>query len=394
MSRHQRGHIFEGHGAFHVRYYSTEIVDGQPQRVQRSHRLCTKDRKTGHGSASSKAVRELCEEFMRPINQHLENSHSLEQDTMVVTFWEKVYLPYCEKVLPVTGQPRLKASTLRGYKGIWNRHLKEHFGNVTLQRYEPDSASKLLDSLTGTMNSTSLKHVRAVGSAIFKRAVVERRIKVNPWTAVPMPDGAVDPENTPHYTPEHAENMVTALVDHVDAQLVLTLACFLGLGPAEIAGLQWGDIDASSIHIRRNRMQSAVSTTKNKWRAASVPIIDVVRVPLELWRKKSVAKADGDWLIPDLHNLVARVIKPHVIGDRECVRCEKTPKSSGVKWAGLYAGRRGAVTMVIEATGNPGIAQRMARHKTLDTTLRVYNKGISEKGFTTGMELFQKSLTK
>jgi hypothetical protein len=36
---------------------------------------------------------------------------------------------------------------------------------------------------------------------------------------------------------EEAENLITTLVDHVDAQLVIALPCFLGLGPAEIAGL-------------------------------------------------------------------------------------------------------------------------------------------------------------
>jgi hypothetical protein len=45
MGRYQRGHIFEQHGAFHVRYYTTEIVDGQPKRVQLSERLCLKDNK-------------------------------------------------------------------------------------------------------------------------------------------------------------------------------------------------------------------------------------------------------------------------------------------------------------------------------------------------------------
>jgi integrase len=397
MSRHQRGHIFEAHGAFHVRYYTTEIVDGQPKRVQRSHRLCTKDRSTGHGTTAAKAVRELAENHMRPINQHHQDSHSLEQDMMVVTFWETIYLPYCEAVLPVTGLPRLKASTLRGYKGMWKAHLKNHFGTTTLQRYEPAKAELLLDSLTGTMNSTSLKHVRAIGSAIFKRALKEHRIKINPWTGLSLPDDAVAPENTVHYTPEQSENMVTTLVDHVDAQLVLTLACFLGLGPAEIAGLQWGDVDGVSIHIRRNRMQAEVTTTKNKWRAASVPIIDQVRVPLELWRKKCDDTSDGAWLIPDLHNLVGRVIKPHIKGDGECVRCEKKPKKlAGVKWAGLYAGRRGAATMVIEeSNGNIGLAQRLLRHKTADTTLKVYNKGISDKGFSEGMTaVSSKLLTK
>jgi integrase len=120
-----------------------------------------------------------------------------------------------------------------------------------------------------------------------------------------------------------------------------------------------------------------------------------VRVPLVLWRAKCEDTSEGAWVFPDLHNLVGRVIKPHVRGNRECVRCEKVPKASGVTWAGLYAGRRGACTMVIEANeGNAGVAQRLLRHKTQDTTLRVYNKGISEKGFKAGMEVFQKSLSK
>ena len=97
---------------------------------------------------------------------------------------------------------------------------------------------------------TTLKHIRAVGSAIFRRAVVEHLIKVNPWHDVVMPDDAVESKPTEHYTMEEAENLISVLIDHVDAQLVLALSCFLGLGPAEIAGLQWGDVDPDWINIR------------------------------------------------------------------------------------------------------------------------------------------------
>lgn len=34
MSRYQRGHIYEAFGAFHVRFYQTEVRDGQLSRVQ------------------------------------------------------------------------------------------------------------------------------------------------------------------------------------------------------------------------------------------------------------------------------------------------------------------------------------------------------------------------
>jgi hypothetical protein len=51
--------------------------------------------------------------------------------------------------------------------------------------------------------------------------------------------------------------------------------------------------------------------------------------------------------------------------------------------------------MVIEASnGNIGLGQRLLRHKTADTTLKVYNKGISDKGFSEGMTAVSKLLTK
>ena len=46
----QNGYVYEGSDgkSFHVRYYVTEIVDGKPDRKQRSHKLCEKNRDTGH----------------------------------------------------------------------------------------------------------------------------------------------------------------------------------------------------------------------------------------------------------------------------------------------------------------------------------------------------------
>jgi hypothetical protein len=57
MGRYQRGHIYEAFGAFHVRFYQNELRDGQLKRLQKSHRLCAKDRK--HYSAKSKPVQLL-----------------------------------------------------------------------------------------------------------------------------------------------------------------------------------------------------------------------------------------------------------------------------------------------------------------------------------------------
>jgi integrase len=390
MARHQRGYIYEAFNAFHVRYYVTEIVDGKSVKKQRSHRLCAKDRATGHGSPSAMAVRSLCEDFMRTINEREHTSHRLAQDLMVVDFWERMYLPYCEKEWKGTG---MRASTISGYKQLWKHHLKHHFGTHTLQGYTADQARRFLSSLKTKHGKNTLRHIRALASAMFSEAIERGLRNDNPWR-VKLPKDCKESKATEHYTMEEAENLISALVDHVDAQLVLALSCFLGLGPAEIAGLQWGDVDPDWIHIRRNKpSHGKVGPPKTAERMAAIPIIDHVRVPLELWRGQCENPHGENWVISDLPNMLNRVILPHVRGEEKCVRCSRTPNPSTVEWKGLYAGRRGAITAIIEATnGNYAVGQAVARHKSMTTTLDVYKKQITRQGLLAGMEQFQKSL--
>lgn len=382
-----RGHVYLQHDAWYLQFYQTENRDGVLVRVRKSVKLHDKDRE--HNTATCRAVKALRDKELTKLS----TAPSITaEDMKVVDFWETQYLPYCEKEWKGTG---MRASTVRGFKQVWNQHLKKHFGTLTLQKYTAEMARRFLSSLKTKQGKNTLKHIRALASAMFSEAI-ERNLRVdNPWH-VKLPKDCKESKPTEHYTMEEAENLITALVDHVDAQLVISLSCFLGLGPAEIAGLQWGDVDADWIHIRRNKpSHGKVGPPKTRERMAPVPIIDQVRVPLELWRAKCEDPHGDNWVIADLPNMLNRVIKPHVMGGKECDRCERTPKSSGVTWKGLYAGRRGACTAVIEATGgNYAVAQALLRHKTMDTTLRVYKKQITPQGLLAGMQQFQKTLGK
>jgi len=409
MGHIQRGHIYEGKREgktyFYVRYYVTKIIDGKPERVQVSERLVEKGASVppeeGGGiyemksGKPGKALKLKLEAFMLKINQgqHTATSGDLASDMSIADFWEQRYLPYCEEIVKLTGKPRKKPSTVRGYKQIWNQHFKTHFGKLTLRQYEPRLGTRFLQSLTATQGRNTLKHIRALASSIFSRAVVEERIKMNPWHDVTMPEDAIEPEQTEHYTLEEAEDMISALVDHVDCQLVLALSCFLGLRPGEIAALKWEDFDSESVHIRRSVVRGNVDTPKTRESIAELPLVDDhILIPLELWRQKSGNPKSG-WVFPsqnnapvDLHNLVARVIVPHVNGGETCIRCKKTPKQSGVTWKSLYAGRRGACTLVIERTSKAELAQALLRHKSMSTTLNVYKKAISPEAFRSGLK--------
>jgi integrase len=398
MGRIQAGYIYEASGVFLVRYYVNQIVDGEQQRVQRSHRLCEKNEK--YYARNAKSVKLLRNAFMQTVNVQQASGRPAQQDMSISDFWEQRYLPYCEEIVQLTGRTRKKPSTVRGYKQIWNQHLKAHFGKMTLQDYEPFLGTQFLQSLTGTQGKNTLKHIKALGSSIFKRAVIEQRIKVSPWHDVSMPDDVIESKTTPHYTLEEAENIISALVDHVDCQLIMALSCFLGLRPGEIAALRWEDFDTDTVHIRRSVVRGIVDVPKTLESVATLPLIQQVKIPLILWRQKSGSRKEGyvfesrNGTPVDLHNLIARVIKPHVEGKSICESCDKVPKKSGVEWKTLYAGRRGACTAVIESTnGNYAVAQALLRHKSMTTTLNVYKKAITPEAFRNGMKLLEAAAT-
>ncbi len=384
-----RGHVYLQHGAWYLQHYTGEVRDGV--RLRRSVLLHKKER--GYESATCKAVADLRTKELAKLPSP---SNEAAPDMRVVDYWETRFLPYCEEVMqtgPRIGKTRRKASTLKGYKQIWEQFLKSHFGDITLQQYQPRLGRRFLDSLTAKKSYYQLKHIKSLATKMFQRAVDDEILNMNPWRNVFMPEDVEKPRTT-HYTREESEDMVSALVDHVDAQLVLSLACFLALGPAEISGLRWEDVDADWIHIRRNVVEGEEDTTKTQERMAPVPILDEVRVPLELWREKCGNPSEG-WLFGDkpivLPNLIARVIRPHVEGKKECTRCKLIPKASRVRWKKFYAARRGAITHAIEASnGNIPLGQRLARHASAKTTEDFYFKGITDRSFSESMKLLKK----
>lgn len=311
-----------------------------------------------------------------------------ESDMRVVDFWSQRYLPYCETVMASSGKPLKKASTVRSYRQIWQQHLVDHFADTTLRQYTPKTGTRFLRTLISTSNRNTISHVKALMGSIFRLAVSEERISTNPIHDVQSPQDAVAPATTRHYTMEQAENIISALIDHVDAQLIMSLLCFLGLRPSEAAALRWEDFDTESVSIRRGFVRGKIDTPKSASSVASLPLIDQVRVPLLLWQQACGSPKSG-WLFPaksgdlpiDIGNFARGVIIP-------------VCKSVGIEWLGLHAGRRGCCTAVIESTnGNYAVAQALLRHKSMKTTLDVYKKAITTNGFKNGMAAFQKSLT-
>jgi integrase len=378
MKRRQEGRIYERCDSFYVQYWTTEIVNGQPKRVQRSQFLTNKDEQHYSKKAKGKPwysqpLQLLRDEAMLKINQGQQPTRVKPEDMRISDYYERVYLPFVEE--------NLRFSTVRGYKLIWNRELKAHFGNMTLREYRTHMGSLFLTDLAKSYGRRTLAHVRSLASAIFSHAINTGLLESNPWHDVRILGKVKAPEDTPHYTLGEVENIISALADHVDCQLVVALAFFLGLRPGEIEGLKWEDIDSESVHIRRAVVYGKIGETKTSESVASLPLIRPVLIPLELWHGKSRSPSQG-WVFPNgkakpisMNNLQNRIIRPVL-------------EEKGIEWKGLYAGRRGAGTILTQLTGSAIAAQQILRHKNLSVTTGYYVKQIPTAGLE-GMKLLE-----
>jgi integrase len=176
-------------------------------------------------------------------------------------------------------------------------------------------------------------------------------------------------------TLEEIENIITALVVDPECQCIMALSFFAGLRRGEIQALQWGDIDADFIHLRRNIVRGQVTTLKGKEKTRTIPLVDPLRLSLMSWRVKWPTNSDG-WLFEKTVEYTTRV---HII---------PIVTKAGCIWRGLHAGRRGLGTTLRKLTGNSTAGQNILGHTDEDVTKNHYEKPIPEEALR-GMKLLE-----
>src|SRR5215467_2662874 len=278
----QRGRIYEASKKFYVQYR----VDGK----QVSKWLC--DKSPAFYSKSCKAVRLKADEVMLGVNREAVSQPKPMADMRVSDFWEQRYLPYCTE-LTADGRPRMKPSTVHGWKQVWRAHLSGHFGQLMLSEYRANYGTAFLDSLTAKLSQQTLRHINNLGHLIFKRAVAECRIPSNPWRDVVLSKSAVKDKPTESYTWQEAAEVIAAFPDRPDVQLIFALCCYCGLRPNEVVALRFEDIDGDWLHVRRGFVRGRLDVPKTTGSADAVPLPEPIRKQLEIY-----AQGKSGWLFP------------------------------------------------------------------------------------------------
>ncbi len=257
--------------SFFIRYYG-------PDRKQRTEFLCERDEK--HHSRTCKAVRTLADVAMAKVNAESEKP-SDGPELLVSDFFLHTYLPWVEA--------NKKRSTILSYKQIWAQHLKSHFDSKTLGGYRTSDASKFLTGLAESgLGRNTISHVRSSMSGIFSHSVNLGLIDRNPVSEAKSLSKAKAPSETESHSLREVEDLISALAERPDCQLVVALCGFLGLRPSEVAGLQWQDVDLTNgiIYLRRGVVRGAVGDLKTLGSATSLPLFEPIKSIFAVWASK------------------------------------------------------------------------------------------------------------
>jgi len=351
-SRPEVGTITQKHGAWYWRRYATNAAG---ERKQEWVKLCDV-------SDERRTKADVIDLVRERIKQEAHIDRPASGSKQIGNFVEDDFLPWVDA--------NKRPATANGYKKIWNKHLKPHFGEMKLADYRPYHATRFLGQLAGKMTGHSVAHIRALMSCIFAHAVADGRVDSNPIRDASLRVEPKASKKTPHYTPAEMLAILKALANHPQGQVAMALGFFAGLRTAEIAGLQWGDIadDWNTIQIQRSVWRGQAADCKTETSKAPIPLIEPLRSLLRDFKQSQTV------LAPSQHVLVNSLLRPLDLAGLAHRIIRPVLKERGLEWKGYYAGRRGLATLL--ANTNPQAAMGMLRHATLNTTQGFYIKQI------------------
>ena len=351
--RYQRGHLYEDHGAWFVRFrLGIRQADGSVKMQRTAERL---------GNVEDFATKADVEAVRMAFMQKVNGAQTSPHPSMTLSeFSEQFYLPWVER--------ELRASTYKGYRDIWNLYLSERVGQIRLRRFRTVDASRMLRAIADDcdLTKTTLQHIKSVLSGIFTHAKNEGAYDgENPVEGARIPRNAREPGET------YAYNLVQILrileVLPLLPKAAVATASFAGLREGELRGVEWPDFAGDTLTVKRSIWKAIVNEPKTRASRQSVPVIPTLAKILNDYRASmrnpgtGVIFHSGNGEPMDMDKLAQRVIRPAV-------------EASGLPWYGWHGFRRGIASNLYELGANDKIVQRVLRHAKPHVTRERYIK--------------------
>jgi len=351
--RKQNGQIVRIGDRWHVRYWEKRNVGGKLERKRVTHSLGLV---TTRGKRPPADIKAEAERHMAKVNG---GAIPAERILTVGDFVERVYLPWVDEFK--------RPSTAKGYRDIWQDHLKPWAASAWLKDVKTYHVQGWLDQIgESTLSRNTLKHIKSVLSAIFKLAKQQGYFEgENPVRDTMVNPSAAAPVETYAYSLEEINAILSFLPE--PAATAFAVAAFTGLRQGEIQGLRWEDYGDGELAVSHAVWNGKIGEPKTGKSKAAVPVIRQLAERLEFHRLRAGDPAEGP-MFPNqtgkplcLGNAVKRVILPAL-------------RESGVEWHGWHACRRGLATNLKQLGVDDVVIQRILRHSSVSVTQACYIK--------------------
>lgn len=374
-TRKQQGQIIRAGNRWHVRYWEHRNIDGSIERKRVTHFL---GHVTTRGKHPPADVKTEAERHMATVNS---GRLSAERIVTIADFVELVYLPW-------TNQHK-RPSTYKGYRDIWEDHLKPLCRDKWLKDTRTFHVQGWLNQIGAEkLSRNTLKHVKSVLSGIFTLAKQQDYFQgENPVRGTAVNPGAPEPKETYAYSLDEIQAILALLPE--PAATAFAVAAFMGLRHGEIQGLLWENYRHGELFVSRSIWNGRVSDPKTRKGRAPVPVIRQLADRLELHRLRSGNPQVGPIFVNSLgkplslNSVVNRAILPAL---NRCEACGK-PASEHQKethpykcdtripeWRGWHAARRGLGSNLYRLGVPDLVIQRILRHANVSTTATYYIK--------------------
>ena len=153
-NRKQNGQIVRIGDRWYVRYWERRNIGGTVERKRVTHHLGSVETR---GKRPPADIEKEAERHMATVN-----GGAIPADRIVTIgdFVERVYLPWIEQ--------HKRPSTAKGYRNIWEDHLKPYCQRVWLKDTRTYHVQGWLDEIgKRSLSRNTLKHIKSVVSAIF-----------------------------------------------------------------------------------------------------------------------------------------------------------------------------------------------------------------------------------
>lgn len=371
----QQGQIVRIGERWFVRYWDRRNVSGMIERKRVTHRLGPV---TTRGKRPPADIRNEAALHMASMNTP---RMPPERIVTIGDFVARTYLPWIEH--------HKRPSTAKGYRDIWDLHLKPLCDRVWLRDVRTYHVQGWLNSIgSGKLSRNTLKHIKSVISAIFTLAKQQDYFQgENPARDSAVNPGAAEARETYAYSLEEIHTILSLLPE--PAATAFAVAAFMGLRHGEIQGLLWENYREGEMYVSRSIWNGRVSDPKTRKSRAPIPVIKPLSERLLIHKirsgnpEKGPVFANGAGKPLALSSVVNRVILPNLNRCADCRQSEAVHKSNGHKyrrddnlpeWHGWHAARRGLGSNLYRLGVPDLVIQRILRHANVSTTATYYIK--------------------